>query len=903
MQLSCPLCKQSFALRNIKPGSYTPKCPKCAQAFALVVLQAPPEPVENIQVTGTYLPPTEPMAVGALAPAEDGNATGAYQPGPGTEAFIPSAATEVTAPPTRLAPANDHKAADLDMPRRLGGYDVIKELGRGGMGAVYLGRQVSLDRRVALKVMNPRWSSDPGFVARFTREAYAAAQLVHHNVVQIYDIGQERDINFFSMEFVPGQSLAALTNKEGKLDIELAVNYVLQAARGLKFGHDLGMVHRDVKPDNLMVNDQGIVKVADLGLVKVGDTPEVKSEAAANEEGAAHLTKVGSAMGTPAYMAPEQARDSSRVDGRADIYSLGCSLYVMVTGRPPFEGKTVLEVLTKHATAPVVPPEVIVKRVPKALSAILLKMMAKKPGDRYANMDEVILALEEYLGIRTSGPFTPREEHASKLEDCVQRFNDSSWARIRQKLIPAFFGGTAFLFLGSLLLGRLLLAGGFLGLMVLTPLAYFVVRGLGDRTYLFLKGRELVFGSRIVDWLTWLTGGAIGVLVLYLLNLHWVWLGFCVAAAALAAGMYFVVDKQVAQQRAECLDEAEQLFRGMRLQGLEEETLRQFVCKYAGNVWEEFFEALFGYEAMRVARDWLRGEGGKERRKQGVLRDQAVLWINTTIRARKEARERRLLRAVEEKALRAAGVEGAEARRKASQMADVLVEQAAEVQRTPRGQTANLRRIVEAARKPEAAYDHKEFRPRTPLWLRLGQTLLGGKARFLTGAALVAGCLLWMQQNDLIPTKQRLQATAEQALQAARDTKVPTAQELGEQGKALLKGDARQTAADLSRRATQQAQSLGQLARQTRPLDLPGVPSFVSGWFDDFNAGVAGMLLLLSVVLGGPRFGLLIWPIAFLTFVGQRFGVPALGPVTAAHVSMALGIVLAVGGLVVLRRQ
>src|SRR5262249_19572151 len=163
-----------------------------------------------------------------------------------------------------------------EVPQALGGYTVIKLLGKGGMGAVYLARQVSLDRNVALKVMNPSWAKDPVFLARFTREAYAAAQLVHHNVVQIYDIGEEHGTPFFSMEFVPGQNLGEIPRGKGKLDIEEAVGYTLQAARGLKYAHDQGMVHRDVKPDNLMLNDQGIVKVADLGLVKLpsGELPE-----------------------------------------------------------------------------------------------------------------------------------------------------------------------------------------------------------------------------------------------------------------------------------------------------------------------------------------------------------------------------------------------------------------------------------------------------------------------------------------------------------------------------------------------------------------------------------------------------------------------------------------------------
>ena len=169
------------------------------------------------------------------------------------------------------APQASKEAGPKEVLATLGGYQVLKLLGRGGMGAVYLARQTSLDRLVAVKVMLPKAAANPAFVARFTREAYAAAQMVHHNVVQIYDIGSAKNTHYFSMEYVKGESLTDVVRREGQLDPEQAVGYILQAARGLKYGHDMGMIHRDVKPDNLLINDQGIVKVADMGLVKLGD--------------------------------------------------------------------------------------------------------------------------------------------------------------------------------------------------------------------------------------------------------------------------------------------------------------------------------------------------------------------------------------------------------------------------------------------------------------------------------------------------------------------------------------------------------------------------------------------------------------------------------------------------------
>ncbi len=178
------------------------------------------------------------------------------------------------------------------------------------------------------------------------------------------------------------------------------------------------MIHRDIKPDNLMLSRHGIVKVADLGLVKTSHDPAVdgrledgdKSPAARSEragdeeESSPSITRVNRAMGTPAYMAPEQAKDAAHVGRPADIYSLGCTLYALVTGRPPFLGKTAMELISKHAVEPVVPPELVVDLVPKALSDIILKMVAKDPKDRYATIDEVIVALESFLGIVGTAP-------------------------------------------------------------------------------------------------------------------------------------------------------------------------------------------------------------------------------------------------------------------------------------------------------------------------------------------------------------------------------------------------------------------------------------------------------------------------------------------------------------------
>src|SRR5262249_47771670 len=223
------------------------------------------------------------------------------------------------------------------------------------------------------------------------------------------DIGEVDGAGFVSMEYAPGPCRPDVVRKAGKLDPETAVGYVLQAARGLKHAHDRGMIHRDVKPDNLLLDENGLVKVADLGLVKTGNMSETplrpRSRPDISSDADLHLTGARIALGTPAYMSPEQCRDAAAVDHRADIYSLGCTLYVLVTGRPPFDGTTAMELMTKQAYDPLVPPEQIVSRVPKEVSAVIQRMMAKNADDRFQTMGEVIRTLEAWLGIHHAGTF------------------------------------------------------------------------------------------------------------------------------------------------------------------------------------------------------------------------------------------------------------------------------------------------------------------------------------------------------------------------------------------------------------------------------------------------------------------------------------------------------------------
>ena len=306
---------------------------------------------------------------------------------------------------------------------RLGGYRILKELGAGGMGSVYLAKQISLDRACALKTIQAKWAQNPRVIARFIREAYAAAQLTHHNVVQIYDLGVDGNTNFFSMELVSGGSLDDHLKTKGMLPPKLAATLILQASRGLKFAHDHGMVHRDIKPANLMMTADGMVKIADMGLVKTqgaddlsaDDDTDVQSLVLASAR--SQVTAIGSSMGTPAYMSPEQSADATGVDKRADIYSLGCTFYALLVGKPPFEGNTMLEVITKHRVEKIVRPERIISGLPSVLGDMIEKMTAKKPEDRYQDLEELIHELEVYLELREDTSGAKIQHHPGDVDE------------------------------------------------------------------------------------------------------------------------------------------------------------------------------------------------------------------------------------------------------------------------------------------------------------------------------------------------------------------------------------------------------------------------------------------------------------------------------------------------------
>jgi len=257
--------------------------------------------------------------------------------------------------------------------QKIGGFDIIAEIGRGGMGTVFKARQVSMDRLVALKVLSPKLAGNKAYVQRFVKEARAVARLSHANIIQGYDVGEASGYYYFAMEFVDGESLGERLTREGRLNEAEALRIVEQVTQALVHAHSTAnIVHSDIKPDNIMITKGGIAKLADLGLAR-----------ATNESG-------GLFAGTPHYVSPEQAQCKGSLDCRSDIYSLGVTLFHMVAGVPPFTGSTPQEIMHKHAQAETPSPRSVNTSLSVGFCRMLGVMMAKSPADRYQTPDELL---------------------------------------------------------------------------------------------------------------------------------------------------------------------------------------------------------------------------------------------------------------------------------------------------------------------------------------------------------------------------------------------------------------------------------------------------------------------------------------------------------------------------------
>ncbi len=293
----------------------------------------------------------------------------------------------------------------------IGRYLILDKLGQGGMGVVFKAQKRKTGKIVALKILPPSFARDQQAVARFKREIEAAGRLNHPNIVAALDADEDRGVHLLVMDYVDGRDLDRIVQTRGPLPVVEAVDCLIQAARGLEAAHAQGIVHRDIKPGNLMLDAGGNVRVLDLGLARIVEAANPFGQAAGSR-----LTQSGMYMGTIDYMAPEQAEDSRRADHRADIYSLGCTLHYLLTGREPFEAETILKRLLAHQERPAPKLRAARPDAPPALEAVFQKMMAKRPADRPATMTELIALLESCKALAAEGRAAAGEAPKSRPE-------------------------------------------------------------------------------------------------------------------------------------------------------------------------------------------------------------------------------------------------------------------------------------------------------------------------------------------------------------------------------------------------------------------------------------------------------------------------------------------------------
>ncbi len=373
-------------LEALEPGTG----PQFTAATGLVAVPL----AEDEDTRATALPGAVPAVVTGIPPGTF-RATVPAGSVPTAVASAPTISEEEPQPstPVSVAPAapDTHSVGDgsgsrsmtrtLEPGRQIGGYRIEAMIGAGGMGQVYRATQLSMNRLVALKVLAPRLTRNARFRDRFLREARAAGRLHHPNLIAVHDVNEADGLLYFSMELVEGTSIRDLIGELGTIDEERALDIIRQTLDALRYAHERGIIHRDIKPDNLMLTRTGMVKVADLGLSR-SDNPD--------DDGDEFTTKTGTMMGTPYYMPPEQGRDAHRADHRADIYATGATLYHMVCGKVPFDGETAIAILINASTQPLTWPE---PGPTLPVRRLIAALMARKVADRPQSASDALAML------------------------------------------------------------------------------------------------------------------------------------------------------------------------------------------------------------------------------------------------------------------------------------------------------------------------------------------------------------------------------------------------------------------------------------------------------------------------------------------------------------------------------
>jgi hypothetical protein len=834
--IECPHCHNSITIKDIRPGQFRIKCPRCAASFALIV---PNEPGASPSVLLSAPPP-----VLKASTRQEG----------GAEEIVTPEVPKIlgSAFPT---PPVDHDDADtiedprkkeesldppLQPPRNLGGYRVGRRIGLIRVGTAFEARQKATGRDLSLAVVKPRWSALPVYVSRIAREAYAASQLDHPNLLPPLDFDIDRGFAIVASDALQGTPLSAPEGREG-LDRKARVAAILQIARGLKHAHEQGIYHRDLSLNKIRVDREGLTLLADLGVGLTPETPEAPS-----------ITAIPLA-GTPPEPTPEAP---SAAFVRQDISSLGRALQGLIGGN-----------LGDRALSP-------------SLSAITRKMLGENPESRFQEMGAVVRALEAELGV--GGVFTPKEEEAAALEAEARAFNDLPLAKLKPKVaLPALAGLVLYLAV-ALLTGHLRLALPVLGLAVIALASLTLLRGVFGRDPIYERLRELILGGGSGNVFTALVTVALVVAVLYFTGYLGLGIFLSVVGIGLGSAYHFTVDRPLHQARLEAIERANVLIRGLRRLGISEDSIRSFVSRQAGSAWEEFYEALFGYDALRAARkQWGTDAGGRKRPRFAFWRDPIVDAIDARIATRQRLKDRALFQAIEERALEARGINLLTARRKAHRISEAIVLFAHQFRQT-RGHESGIPlmdALNRVAQRPDDFLTtnlESDDQQGPPPWQEalelLTRICFGPRTRFLAGGILLAASLVWMHQNDLIQVEEikNLGANAVNDKEKAVDDARKIGQKTVENVKGVVSGETK-----------------------TKQLQIDGLSPQVTSRLDGFGLGVAGLILILSAFFRGQRFAAFAVPGALIAAFGPHLiepGARSLGPTSLIALAVGAGL-------------
>ncbi len=842
--IHCPLCQHPISIKDPRPGRFKITCVGCSSPFALTVPEGPGAP----PVVATLAPPASPPdKVAARAPAD---------PDETVEHVIPPRSAPPFPPPVQDDETIDEKGtATLDLetafqpPRSLGGYRVGRPVGQVVTGSLFEGRRKSTGLDVRLAIMRPRWSSDAAFVARFAREVYAAEQVEHPNLLPPKDFNIVRGFPLVASDDDGSASLSDPKGREG-LDRSMRAAAILHAARGLKAAHEQGIYHRNLWLARVRVDPVGLVRLADVGIGLTPATPEVP---------AIPPIELAGPPGSPMPPTPEPP---SAAFVREDIAGLGRCLESLIGGSQGGRALT------------------------PGLASLVRRMVGDEPEARFKDMGAVVRAMEAELGV--VGPFAPSDEEAAELESCARAFDEPPLARLRPILTLAFAGFCALFVALALLFGKPLAAVGVVGFAAIAGAALVAVRGAFGRDVLLERARELAFGGGSWgDALMVPAALALAVGALASTGLLGIWIFLGVLAAGLATAYHFALERPVEQARVEPLARARALIQGFRRRGVDEDSIRRFACRQAGPRWEEFFEALFGYEAMRDARRrWGLDAGGRRRPRFAPWRDPIVDAIDARVDERRRDRDRVLFQAIEERGLEARGINLLTARRKGRRIAEAIVQVAYQFRRQAVDRSLGLPlmdALNRVALRPDdylTASGEEDQGP--PAWKTalgfLARVLLGPRTRFLAGSALLAGCLLWMYQNSLISGEKIKDVVA--TATADQEKAITGAKAIQDETVARVKG-------------------VASGETRTKDLELEGLSPDVTRRVDGFGLGVAGLILVLSSFYRGVRMAAFAVPGALVAAVGPHLIEPAartLGP--ASLMAMAVGAGLFALGVV-----